>query len=126
MYWYGVIVDMIGDRDLQIYREELSETYVKPVNDIVFDMARQLDLPNVYDTVGHRVGDDHTALCNGGIPTVVVIDFDYPHWHTHEDTPDKCAPASLDIVGRWMLELIDSAEFPWGEPEDSPDSAESE
>jgi len=115
MYWYGVIVDMIGDTDLQIYREELSETYVKPVNDIVFDVARRLDLPHVYDTVGHRVGDDHTALCNGGIPTVVVIDFDYPYWHTHEDTPDKCAPASLEIVGRWMLELIDSAKYPWEE-----------
>ncbi len=120
-YWYGVVIDMIGDRDLQIYREEISESYIKPVNDIVFAAAKRLNLPHVYDTVGHRVGDDHTALSNGGIPSVVVIDFDYPYWHTHEDTPDKCDPASLDIVGRWMLELIDSAVYPW---DDSGDTSE--
>jgi len=112
-YWYGAVIDMIGDKDLQIYREEISETYLKPVDDIVFAAAMRLNLPHVYDTVGHRVGDDHTALSNGGIPSVVVIDFDYPYWHTHEDTPDKCSPASLDIAGRWMLELIDSAVYPW-------------
>ncbi len=112
-YWYGVVIDMIGDRDLQIYREEISETYIKPVNDIVFGAAMRLHLPHVFDTVGHRVGDDHTALSNGGIPSVVVIDFDYPYWHTHEDTPDKCSPASLEIAGRWMLELTNSAVYPW-------------
>jgi glutaminyl-peptide cyclotransferase len=119
-YWYGVIIDMIGDKDLQIYREEISETYIKPINDIVFAAAKRLDLPHVFDSVGHRVGDDHTALSNAGIPSVVVIDFDYPYWHTHEDTPDKCAPASLEIIGRWMLEIIDTAANPWEGAGDDP------
>jgi glutaminyl-peptide cyclotransferase len=120
-YWYGVVIDMIGDRDLQIYREEISETYIKPVNDIVFAAAKRLNLPQVFDSVGHRVGDDHTALSNGGVPSVVVIDFDYPYWHTHEDTPDKCSPASLEIAGRWMLEIIDSAIYPWDDSADESD-----
>jgi len=112
-YWYGVVIDMIGDRDLQIYRESLSEEYIKEINDLVWAAARRLELPHVYDSVGHRVGDDHVALANNGIPAVVVIDFDYPYWHTLADAPDKCSPESLALVGRWMLELIYTASNPW-------------
>ena len=52
------------------------------------------------------VTDDHVALLKVGIPCIDIIDFDYKHWHTVEDTPDKCSPESLGQVGRLLLELI--------------------
>jgi glutaminyl-peptide cyclotransferase len=41
-----------------------------------------------------------------GISAVDIIDFDYPYWHTIEDTPDKCSPESLATVGKLLVSLI--------------------
>jgi Zn-dependent M28 family amino/carboxypeptidase len=50
--------------------------------------------------------DDHVPLIQAGIPSALVIDFDYPYWHTHEDTPDKCSAESLREVGEVLAELV--------------------
>ena len=50
--------------------------------------------------------DDHVPLIKAGIPMVNIIDFDYPHWHTLEDTVDKCSPKSLEVVGRLVVNII--------------------
>jgi hypothetical protein len=97
---------MIGDRDLNIYREAFSERYAPEINDLVWETAVRLNVPGFIDSVKHQVIDDHLPLLAADILTVDVIDFDYPHWHTHEDTPDKCDPVSLDAVGRVLLEII--------------------
>jgi len=54
----------------------------------------------------HAVFDDHVPFIEAGIPAVDVIDFDYPHWHTVEDTPDKCSPQSLEVVGEVLASLV--------------------
>jgi len=41
-----------------------------------------------------------------GIPAVDIIDMDYPYWHTLEDTPDKCSPQSLRVVGELLLAVL--------------------
>jgi glutaminyl-peptide cyclotransferase len=43
--------------------------------------------------------DDHTPFLEAGIPAVDIIDFDYPYWHTTQDTPDKVSAESLQAVG---------------------------
>jgi Zn-dependent M28 family amino/carboxypeptidase len=52
--------------------------------------------------------DDHIPFVERGVPSVLLIDFDYPYWHTLEDTPDKVSPHSLQAVGdtltAWILE----------------------
>jgi hypothetical protein len=58
------------------------------------------------DSVRHEIMDDHLSLIPAGIPTADIIDFDYPYWHTLADTPDKCDPASLEAVGKVVLEVI--------------------
>jgi len=105
-YEYGMLLDMIGDKDLQIYRERLSEEYVKDVNDRVWNAATRLGVAQFIDSLKHNVLDDHIPLIGAGIPIVDLIDFDYPYWHTHADTPDKCDAASLAAVGRVVLEVI--------------------
>ncbi len=105
-YDFGIIIDMIGDSDLNIYREVFSERYVKDINDLVWNTAARLGVSAFIDSLKYEVIDDHLPLISGGIPTIDVIDFDYPYWHTLADTPDKCSPASLDAVGRVLLDVV--------------------
>ncbi len=52
--------------------------------------------------------DDHTPFLEVGIPAVDIIDFDYPYWHTVQDTPDKVSAESRQIVGEtlhaWIMQ----------------------
>jgi hypothetical protein len=50
--------------------------------------------------------DDHIPLIKAGVPSALIIDFDYAHWHTVGDMPDKCSPESLGEVGAVLTELI--------------------
>ncbi|MEM4409998.1 MAG: M28 family peptidase, partial [Candidatus Caldarchaeum sp.] len=63
------------------------------------------------DRVGTWISDDHLPLNQVGIPTMDLIDFDYPAWHTTDDTPERCSPASLSVVGR-AVESFLRAESP--------------
>ena len=47
--------------------------------------------------------DDHTPLNAAGIPTIDLIDFDFPPWHTADDTMDKISAESLQTVGAVTL-----------------------
>jgi glutaminyl-peptide cyclotransferase len=105
-YRFGIVIDMIGDRDLKIYRESLSERYAKEVNDQVWAAAARLGVGQFVDSVKHEILDDHLPLISAGIPAVDIIDFDYPYWHMQADTPDKCDAASLSAVGQVLLEII--------------------
>ena len=51
--------------------------------------------------------DDHIPFVQLGIPAVDIIDFDYPYWHTVEDTADKVSPDSLERVGRTLEEWLE-------------------
>ena len=73
----------------------------------LWDRAADLGLAEFFPTeLGVAVMDDHVPLIRAGLPTINLIDFDYPYWHTVEDTVDKCSPESLEIVGRLMLDYI--------------------
>ncbi len=101
-YRFGIVIDMIGESDQQIYRENFSERYAKDLNDMVFGTARQLGLTTFIDTVRYPVMDDHLSLNIAGVPAIDLIDFDYPYWHTEYDTPDKCSAGALANVGRLL------------------------
>jgi hypothetical protein len=97
---------MIGDADLQVFVEGFSQQYVPELVDRVWTKAELLGLPGFHRSVGYEMVDDHLELIKVGIPTVNIIDFEYPYWHTIEDTPDKCSPESLEIIGILLLHLI--------------------
>lgn len=105
-YRFGILLDMIGDSNLKLYREAYSDLYAKDYNDIVWSAAARLGEKAFVDSAGPEVIDDHVPLISAGIPTINIIDFDYPSWHTTADTQDKCSPASLGVVGRVVLEVI--------------------
>jgi glutaminyl-peptide cyclotransferase len=106
VYRCGVIVDMVADRDLQIWQERKSVAWpdTRPVVDALWDVARRLEVRQFVPRPKHEVEDDHVPLRNiGRIPTCDIIDFDYPAWHTTRDTPDQCSAESLEAVGRVVL-----------------------
>jgi glutaminyl-peptide cyclotransferase len=91
---------MVGDKDLDIYYEANSESVAPEVVDRVWRMARDLGYGQYFlPGVKYTLIDDHVALQRVGIHAIDVVDFDYPPWHTTEDTIDKVSAASLQIVG---------------------------
>ena len=123
-----LLVDMIGDSDLKIYRtfppnvgnaegdrlwsavENLSGPLGMLDNITGCDGNPGLDIVNFSQTDG--VIDDHVPMLNVGIPAIDFIDIRYGenatswggYWHTHQDTPDKVSAESLSHIGR-LLEL---------------------
>ncbi len=104
-YRFGIVLDMIGDKDQQIYREGYSEQFAKHINDLVWSVAAQLRVATFKDSVNHKVIDDHLPLNVIGIPSVNLIDFDYSYWHTELDTPDKCSAEALANVGKVVAHI---------------------
>jgi hypothetical protein len=110
---WGILLDMVGDRDLQILREGYSQQLAPAVNDRVWAAAQALGRSEFVDRLGQPVLDDHVALLEVGVPMIDLIDFSYgpghSWWHTLEDTPEKLAPASLEAVGQVVLRTVYSA-----------------
>jgi glutaminyl-peptide cyclotransferase len=101
-----VIVDMIGDADLNIYLEKNSNLAIRTE---IWSTAEKLGYGEVFiNKEKYSMEDDHTPFLEAGIPAVDIIDFDYPYWHTTLDTPDKVSAKSLQAVGEtlwnWIIE----------------------
>jgi len=103
---YAVLLDMVGDSDQSFPLEGFSMQYAGKITQEIWSKARKLGLSSFVNVPGPTISDDHLILNQAGIPTVEIIDFDYPYWHTSEDTPDKCSPDSLEQVGILILYLI--------------------
>ncbi len=104
----AVIVDMVGDADLQLYFEGNSDPALASE---IWGVASRLGHEAFIPTVRHSLTDDHTPFLRQGIPAVDIIDFDYPYWHTTGDTLDKVSAASLAQVGdtlqAWLRTAVD-------------------
>jgi hypothetical protein len=104
-YRWGVLFDMVGDRNLQIYQEQHSVTWrdTRPLVKEIWSTAARIGVSEFIPRAKYEVSDDHVPLRNiAKIPTCDIIDFDYVEWHTTLDTPQRCAPASLAKVG-WVV-----------------------
>ena len=92
-----VVIDMIGDANLNIYYEQSSNLGLKTA---IWKTAADLGYDKSFiQQDKYNMIDDHTPFLLQGIPAVDIIDFDYPYWHTTADTADKVSPSSLNIVG---------------------------
>lgn len=105
-----VIVDMIGDADLNIHYETNSD---RAIREQIWKTAETLGYGDIFiQNEKFSMLDDHTPFVEKGIPAVNIIDFDYPYWHTTEDTVDKVSPESLHAVGdtlwHWVIEQGDN------------------
>ncbi len=103
-----VVVDMIGDKDLNIRREASSTPWL---TDLVWGSARRLGYGRHFLEENLPVEDDHAPFLRAGVPATLLIDFDYGrYWHTAEDTLDKVSPGSLRTVGGVLLDALPALE----------------
>jgi len=105
-YDFAILLDMVGDADLRVGPEVYSKRFTPELIDRIWSVAERLGIAEFDRNARYSLFDDHIPLLEKGIPTVDVIDFDYPYWHTLEDTPDKCSAASLAKVGRVITTVI--------------------
>ena len=103
---FAVLFDMVGDANLEIFQEANSVNAAPEVVERVWSKARDLGYGRVFrSSVGYSLIDDHMPLVEKGIRAIDVIDFDYPYWHTAQDTRDKISVQSLQIVGEVAVAL---------------------
>lgn len=109
---YGVLLDMIADRDPRFPIEGYSQQHAPEVIERVWGMAERLGYGDRFLRVdeGGVIEDDHIPLNEGGIRTIDIIDFEYGpgnrYWHTPEDVPANTAPLGLRLVGETLAEMI--------------------
>ena len=103
---YGILLDMVGDKDLSIPIERYSWEANRGFTERIWNRAATLGLAPFQQRLGAAILDDHVPLIKVGIPMVNIIDFTYPYWHTVEDTVDKCSPKSLEVVATLVISII--------------------
>jgi glutaminyl-peptide cyclotransferase len=102
-----VLVDMIGDRNLSIRRDSLSTPWL---TDLIWAAARRIGRGGVFVDATTEVDDDHIPFIKAGVPSVDIIDLDYPAWHTAQDDLDHVSAASLQVVGDVVLAALPDLE----------------
>lgn len=119
---FGVLFDMIGDADLQIYQEANSVQNAPEVVNKVWQTAADLGYSRYFiNQPGIAITDDHLPLLRKGLRVVDVIDWQYgplppgygagtqanpSYHHTMQDTFDKISARSLQIVGDVAVTLV--------------------
>lgn len=109
---FGIIVDMIGDSNLEIPIERNSYRVAPDIINELWDLAERLQLPAFKNKLGYDIFDDHIPLWEiAEIPTIDLIDFNYPnqrinYWHTLNDIPLNCSSESLEQVGQLLSTYI--------------------
>lgn len=99
-----IVIDMIGDADLNIYRERNSD---QALTDELFGIAAKLGFSGQFiDREKYTMYDDHVPFIEQGIPAADLIDFDYPWWHTLSDTADKLSEESLQAIHKVLSEFL--------------------
>jgi hypothetical protein len=102
----GVILDMVGKQGLKIRREWHSDRLARGVNDRIFRIAADRRATVFADGAGKQISDDQLAFQNRNLPIALLIDLDYPEWHTAADTLDRLDPGAMDQVGEVVLAWI--------------------
>jgi hypothetical protein len=102
-----VLVDMVADRDLQIRRDAASTPWL---NDIVWATAKRIGYGGVFVDAHTQIEDDHQPFMAAGVPSIDIIDLEYPPWHTPDDDLAHVSTDSLQVVGDVVVSAIPAIE----------------
>jgi len=101
---WGVLLDMVGDKNLAIRVPRDSPAHLL---EFLYAAAEDAGLREYFGVGSQVITDDHKPLNEAGVPTIDIIDMDYAYWHTPGDTSDKLSVASLEVVGKVALLMIE-------------------
>jgi glutaminyl-peptide cyclotransferase len=103
---WGVVLDMVGDSSLRILKEKSSAARACRAVRRIWEAADRVGSSAFAEGFSRNIYDDQSAFIDKGIPVALLIDYDYPWYHTMEDLPDKCSAESLGQVGRAVMEAV--------------------
>ena len=104
---YAICVDMIADKNPIFKIEQFSYRYAKELITEIWTLANNLGYKEFVWQLTHPIYDDHVYYHQGtSVPSIDIIDFDFPQWHTTEDIVENCSPKGLFIVGNVLLNFI--------------------
>jgi Zn-dependent M28 family amino/carboxypeptidase len=99
-----IIIDMVGDADLNLYYENNSN---QELSRQIWSIASFLGFGEYFILEEkYSILDDHTPFIEKGISAIDIIDFDYPYYHSTSDTPDKTNAKSLYMVGMTLVNWL--------------------
>jgi Zn-dependent M28 family amino/carboxypeptidase len=99
-----ILLDYIANEGLQIPREMNSDPALwAKLREAAAEVGAEDRFP---DEVAQGVIDDHFPFLEAGVPSIDLIDFDYPYADTAQDTVDKLSEEELDAVGETVAELV--------------------
>jgi glutaminyl-peptide cyclotransferase len=109
-----IVIDMVGDKNLSFPPEKSSVHHARSLTRLVWSEGVRLKLPAFINGLGGGpvkpkslwIVDDHSPFQKLGIPSTLIIDLDYAHWHTHQDTMDKISAQSLKQTGLALLATL--------------------
>nr|MDP9490882.1 M28 family metallopeptidase [Actinomycetota bacterium] len=99
-----ILLDFVGDKELSIPRERLSNK--KLWAKLRRAAARAGHAKTFPATTTGAVLDDHLPFLRAGVPAIDLIDFDFPCWHRTCDDMSAVSPRSLNSTGETVLELL--------------------
>jgi glutaminyl-peptide cyclotransferase len=103
-YVGAVLLDMVGGKNARFPVEQHSWIKASPLVKELWGIALEMKVPAFQNQFSNSaVLDDHIPLNDAGIPTVDIIDFEYPHWHRLTDVPSNCSAESLTQVARVLI-----------------------
>ena len=114
---FGILLDLVGDRDAVFPREAFSRQYAHDIQDLVWKATADLRLTTFSDQEHSPILDDHVPLNTvAGIKTVNIIDAAHVghdrsserrrYWHTIDDLPHHCSASTLEEVGTLLMYLV--------------------
>jgi glutaminyl-peptide cyclotransferase len=102
-----VLLDFVGDKRLQIPRESLSN---RRLWSRLRAAARRVGTARTFPPfdAGGPVYDDHVPFLRRGVPSIDLIDFDFPCFHRRCDNMSAVSERSVNRVGETVYELLAS------------------
>ena len=100
-----ILLDFVGERGLRIPRESYSNAGLWQR---LRAAARAVGVGKVFpaEDLGGGIQDDHLPFIEQGVPSIDLIDFDFPCWHRRCDDLSRVSARSLDASGETVYELL--------------------
>lgn len=103
---FGIILDMVCAPSGVYKIEPISARAAPRLVEALWDIGERRDGGAFSRERFAPITDDHVPLSEAGIPSALLIGFDYPQWHTSQDTIAQCSAARLDMVEGVLKEFI--------------------
>lgn len=103
---FGIVLDMVGDRDLEILQDPRSRAAAPELVDAIWSIGQAAGFPQFVARRGPDLVDDHVPLTAAGVPSLLLIDYSYAPWHTHADDLSQISAQSLGAVGETLRQTL--------------------